>query len=252
MSYLILVLSQFKSHYKMLLILTLGVILLVLAAAGRPHADEHTKAQMQYMTGLKLLKDKSQNTATNHAKANIRSTMAAYYGHEGALFHTSFSCKNSPDVQKFLRLAKHFYRLAAARHHVAAQFNIAVMMVNGKGIKCDLEKALVLILIAKQNTRLNRNARLLLNKFQTAIEGLLNTDQISRTEWQAAKLFGTRIQRDLKPNLQFLNKPCDAAMGHSLNQSCCLAEKKTAGNSLLEGDEYDIFQHPYCTPVCWV
>ena len=91
MSYLILVLSQFKSHYKMVLILTLGVILLVLAAAGRPHA--HTKAQMQYMTGLKLLKDKSQNTATNHAKANIRSTMAAYYGHEGALFHPSFSCK---------------------------------------------------------------------------------------------------------------------------------------------------------------
>ena len=90
MSYLILVLSQFKSHYKMLLILTLGVILLVLAAAGRPHADEHTKAQMQYMTGLKLLKDKSQNTATNHAKANIRSTMAAYYGHlEAARRHTS-------------------------------------------------------------------------------------------------------------------------------------------------------------------
>ena len=126
------------------------------------------------------------------------------------------------------------------------------MMVNGKGVKCDLEKALVLILIAKQNTRLNRNARLLLNKFQTAIEGLLNTDQISRTEWQAAKLFGTRIQRDLKPNLQFLNKPCDAAMGHFLNQNCCRAEKKTADNSLLEGDEYDIFQHPYCTPVCWV
>ena len=198
MSYLILVLSQFKSHYKMLLILTLGVILLVLAAAGRPHADEHTKAQMQYMTGLKLLKDKSQNTATNHAKANIRSTMAAYYGHEGALFHTSFSCKNSPDVQKFLRLAKHFYRLAAARHHVAAQFNIVVMMVNGKGIKCDLEKALALILIAKQNTRRNPNARLLPYKFQAAIKWLLNTAQINRTDWQVAKLFGTRIRQGLK------------------------------------------------------
>ena len=77
MSYLILVLSQFKSHYKMVLILTLGVILLVLVAAGRPHADEHTKAQMQYMIGLKLLKDQRQNAATNHAKANIRLTMAA-------------------------------------------------------------------------------------------------------------------------------------------------------------------------------
>jgi hypothetical protein len=36
---------------------------------------------------------------------------------------------------------------------------------------------------------------LLLNEFQTAIEGLLNTAQISRTEWQLAKLFGTRISR---------------------------------------------------------
>ena len=109
-------------------------------------------------------------------------------------------------MQKDLRLAAHFYRLAAARHHVAAQYNLAVMMANGKGVKRDLEKALALILIAKQNTRLNPNARLLLNQFQTAIEGLLNTAQISRTEWQVAKLFGTRIQQGLKSNLQFLNQ----------------------------------------------
>ena len=43
-------------------------------------------------------------------------------------------------------------------------------------------KTLALILVAKKNTRLNRNARLLLNKFQTATEGLPNTAQISRTE----------------------------------------------------------------------
>ena len=37
------ILSQFENQYKMLLILTLGLILLVLAGAGRIHADEHTK-----------------------------------------------------------------------------------------------------------------------------------------------------------------------------------------------------------------
>ena len=76
MSYLIPISSQFGNHYKMLLILTLDLILLVLAGAGRLHADDYTKAQMQYMIGLKLLKDQSQNAATNHAKANIRFTMA--------------------------------------------------------------------------------------------------------------------------------------------------------------------------------
>ena len=55
----------------MVLILTLGLILLVLRSPGKLHADEHDKAQIQYMTGLKLLKEQSQNAASNHAKANI-------------------------------------------------------------------------------------------------------------------------------------------------------------------------------------
>ena len=115
------------------------------------------------------------------------------------------------------------------------------MIANGKCVKRDLEKALALILIAKQNTRLNPNARLLLYKFQTAIKGLLNTAQISRTEWQLAKLFDTRIQQGLKSNLQLPNQSCDATTGHYLNQSYCLAERDIADNSLLEGDEYDTF-----------
>tara|TARA_B110000305_G_C18956996_1_gene410930 strand:+ start:159 stop:305 length:147 start_codon:yes stop_codon:yes gene_type:complete len=48
-------------------------------------------------------------------------------------------------------------------------------------------------LIAKQNTGLNPNARLRLSQFQTVIEGMLNTAQVSCTEWQVQKLFGTRI-----------------------------------------------------------
>jgi hypothetical protein len=57
MTYLISILSQFETRYKMVLILTLGLILLVLRSAGKLYADEHSKAQMQYMTGLKLLRD---------------------------------------------------------------------------------------------------------------------------------------------------------------------------------------------------
>ncbi|MDA9882665.1 hypothetical protein N8Z70_00865 [Candidatus Puniceispirillum sp.] len=139
------------------------------------------------------------------------------------MFHLEISYENGRAVQKVLRLAEHFYRLATAQYYVATQYNPAVMMANGNGVKCDLEKAIVLILIAKQNTRLNPNARLLLNKFQIAIEGLLDTAQISRTEWQVAKLFGTRIHQGLKSNLQFLNQLSDAATGHYQNQSCCLA-----------------------------
>ena len=71
MTYLISILSQFETRYKMVLILTLGLILFVLATAGKLHAEDHSKAQMQYMTGLKLMKDQSKNAATNHAKANF-------------------------------------------------------------------------------------------------------------------------------------------------------------------------------------
>jgi len=104
----------------MVLILTLGLILLVLASAGKLHAEDHSKGQMRYRTGLKLLKDQSQDAATNHAKANIWSTMAAHDGHEGALFHLGVFYENGRGVQKDLRLAAHFYRLAALRHHVVA------------------------------------------------------------------------------------------------------------------------------------
>ena len=55
MTYPISILSQFETRYKMVLILTLGLILLVLRSPGKLHADEHNKAQIQYMTGLKLL-----------------------------------------------------------------------------------------------------------------------------------------------------------------------------------------------------
>ena len=53
MSCLIPILSQFENHCKIVLILTFGLILLVLAGAGRLHADEYIKGQIQYMTGLK-------------------------------------------------------------------------------------------------------------------------------------------------------------------------------------------------------
>ena len=53
MSYLIPILSQIENCCKILLILTFDLILLVLAGAGRLHADDYTKARMQYTTGLK-------------------------------------------------------------------------------------------------------------------------------------------------------------------------------------------------------
>ena len=54
MTYLISILTQFETRYTVVLVLTLGLILIVRAGAGKPHADDHSKAQMRYMTGLKL------------------------------------------------------------------------------------------------------------------------------------------------------------------------------------------------------
>ena len=83
----------------MVLILTFGLILLVLASAGKLHADDHSKTLMQYMTGLKLLKDQSQNGIAAHGE------------HKGALFHLGVSYEKGQGVEKDLRLAAHFYRL---------------------------------------------------------------------------------------------------------------------------------------------
>ena len=104
----------------MVLILTFGLILLVLASAGKLHADDHSKTLMQYTTSLKLLKDQSQNGITDHAKDNIWFTIAVHGERKGALFHLGVSYEKGQGVEKDLRLAGHFYRLAATRHHVAA------------------------------------------------------------------------------------------------------------------------------------
>jgi TPR repeat protein len=158
MTSLISILSQFETRCKMVLIFTFGLTLLLFASAGKLHANDHSKAQMQYMTGLKLLKDQSQNGIAAHGE------------HKGVLFHLGVSYEKGQGVEKDLRLAAHFYRLATTRHHVATQYNLAVMMASGKGVKRDLEKVLTLILIAKQHTGLKPNARLWLNQFQTAIK----------------------------------------------------------------------------------
>ena len=57
MSYLISPLSQVEKLYKMELILTLGPILLVYFGAGKLHANNPGKAQVQYTADLKLKKD---------------------------------------------------------------------------------------------------------------------------------------------------------------------------------------------------
>ena len=53
MNYPPLILSQIENRYQMVLILAFDLIMLVLAGAGRLHTDDYTKAQTQYMTGLK-------------------------------------------------------------------------------------------------------------------------------------------------------------------------------------------------------
>ena len=78
--------------------------------------------------------------------------MAAADGHSGALFHPGVSYETERGIEQNLQLAAHFYRLAAARYHVATQYNLAVMHANGKGAERNLEKALGLILIAKQRS----------------------------------------------------------------------------------------------------
>ena len=53
MNFLIPILSQIESRYKMELALAFDPIVLVLAGAGRLHAEDYNKAQMRYVAGLK-------------------------------------------------------------------------------------------------------------------------------------------------------------------------------------------------------
>ena len=56
-------------------------ILFLLAGVGGLYANNLSKVQIRYRTGLKLLRDQSQNVVVKHAKANIWFTMAAFKAH---------------------------------------------------------------------------------------------------------------------------------------------------------------------------
>jgi len=119
--------------------------------------------------------------------------MAAADGHSGALFHPGVLYETGRGIQQNLQLAAHFYRLAAARYHVAAQYSLAVMHANGKGAEHDLEKALDLILIAKQRIGAHPKMKQRLDAFQASIEDILSDSQIHRARWQVEQLFGTGL-----------------------------------------------------------
>ena len=105
------------------------------------------------------------------SRAGDRSTCRSAMPSPSWLFEGGVSHENGRGVQEDLRLAAHFYRLATAWHHVAAQYNLALMMANGKGVTHYPERALTLILIAKQNTGLNHNARLRLTRISNGHRG---------------------------------------------------------------------------------
>lgn len=95
MTYLISILSQFENRYKMVLILTFGLILLVLAGAGKTHANDHSKAQMQYLTGLKLLKDQSQNVQPTTPRSISVSPLSHIMSMKGRCFTSGFPVKKA-------------------------------------------------------------------------------------------------------------------------------------------------------------
>ncbi len=79
-TYSISTLNQVETDKKVMLIKTRGLIMLLLASAGKFHADTFCKAQTQCVNCLKLLKDLCQIAATNHTKTNICLTRPLMHG----------------------------------------------------------------------------------------------------------------------------------------------------------------------------
>lgn len=184
---LVSILNHLKTLHKMMLILTLGPILLMLVGDGKLHPDDHNKAHWRCKTGLKLLKGRDQNAATNLGKTDIWPTTAASDDPNGR-WRFLQKCAG------FEKGCKACGALLSSGHRTALTqplYNLAMMTANEKGVKPYLEKAFTPTSIAKQNTSRNPNARLRLNQFLIAIEKLLDTIQFNRTELQRTKLHGT-------------------------------------------------------------
>jgi len=185
--------GRFQRRYPGVVMLTFAAILLTISMPVSAAAAKGDDASRHYQTGLKLLGDQSETATRSIATANSWFAMAAMKGHDDAQFHLGVSFQNGRGVNKNIKTAIYFYRLAAMQHHATAQYNLAVIYINGTGVERDYEAALTLLRVAQARTGLSENDKAQINSLIGKIQPQMRHAQISRAEWNAAQITGSKI-----------------------------------------------------------
>ena len=79
------------------------------------------------------------------------------------------------------------------QHHTTAQYNLAVIYINGTGVERNYEAALTLFLVAQARTGLSENGKAQINSLIGKIQPQMRHAQVSRAEWNAAQITQSKI-----------------------------------------------------------
>ena len=89
---------------------------------------------------------------------------AAHRGHVDSIFELAFQYERGIGTEANTDHALAYYRVAAAKNHLKAQYNLAVLLSRGDDVKPDLREAFFWAAAAKNNARIRPRGELTLEK----------------------------------------------------------------------------------------
>ena len=116
---------------------------------------------------------------------------AAHKGHVDSVFELAFRYKRGIGTKANTDYALAFYRIAATKNHLNAQYNLAVLLSRGGDVKPDLREAYFWAAAAKNNARIRPRGELRLEKVSRLAQMI--RDSLPHQTASKAGLAATRL-----------------------------------------------------------
>ena len=121
---------------------------------------------------------------------------AAHKGHVDSVFELAFQYERSIGTKTNTDHALAFYRIAATKNHLNAQYNLAVLLSRGGDVKLDQRESYFWATAAKNNARIRPRGELTLEKVSRLtqmIRDRLPHQTASKAGFAATRLTGQPI-----------------------------------------------------------
>lgn len=132
-------------------------------AIWEPHAADGN-AVAHYGLGLTYSKERGPDMPARPMLSHLHYQAAATAGHVSAIFELAFQYERGVGTEVDMDKALTLYRIAAAKNHLNAQYNLAVLLSHGGKVEPNLREAFFWVTAAQHNARIRPRGELTFEK----------------------------------------------------------------------------------------